>query len=151
VLLLAPLTLLATAAPPPAAAQCTLSSTGVAFGVYDVFEAAPLTATGSVTYFCGPPDRTVTIALDAGLSGAYRPRRMASGAERLAYDLYLDPAGVRIWGDGTAGTDLFTGSTGPPGAPGERTFTVPVYGRVPPGQDVGFGVYADTVTVTIIF
>ncbi len=133
----------------PAAAQCTLSSTGVSFGTYDVFDPSPLASTGGITYFCGPPNLPIEVHLGTGGSGSFLPRRMANGAERLAYNLYLDPAGTLIWGDGTGGTSVLTGTTGPPGPPSGRTFTVTIYGRVPPEQDVTAGVYTDTVVVTL--
>lgn len=135
----------------PAAAQCQLSTTPVSFGTYDVFDASALVSTGSVTWFCASPNQPVTIQLGAGGSGTFFPRQMASGAEHLDYNLYLDPAATQVWGDGSAGTVVFTGTSGPPGPPSERTFTTIIHGRIPPGQDATFGSYADTVTVTLVF
>jgi spore coat protein U-like protein len=131
---------------PPAAAQCTLSTTGVSFGTYDLFSPSPLASTGSIAWSC-PPNRTIEIHLGTGSSGSFLPRKMANGAEHLSYNLYLDPAGTRIWGDGTGGTSVLTMDTGP-GTLG-KSGTVPIYGRIPAQQDVSAGVYTDTVVVTI--
>lgn len=135
----------------PASAQCQLSATSVDFGSYDVFDASPLASTGSVTWFCGPPNQPVTIQLGAGGSGTFFPRQMAHGAERLEYNLYLDPAATQLWGDGSIGTVVFTGHSPPSGPSAGRTSTIVIHGRIPPGQNATFGIYSDTVTVTLLF
>jgi spore coat protein U-like protein len=129
----------------PAAAQCSLSSTGVSFGTYDVLAPGALSSTGSITWSC-PPNRVIEIHLGTGGAGTFLPRRMANGAEHLSYNLYLDAAGTQIWGDGTGGTSIFTIDTGQGGG---RTRTITIYGRIPPQQDVTVGVYTDTVVVTL--
>lgn len=134
----------------PARAQCQLTVTPVDFGAYDVFDPAPLSSTGSLTYFCANAGRTVQVQLGTGGSGTFFPRQMASGAERLAYNLYLDAAATQVWGDGSGGSRVFTGTTGTPGRPDpERTFTLILYGRVPAGQSPGLGIYTDTIVVTL--
>jgi spore coat protein U-like protein len=73
--------------------------------------------------------------------------RRSSGpqSDQLRYNVYLDPAKTTVWGDGTQGTQFF--SIRNPSLR-DRT-TVPIYGRVPAGQDVGAGTYADTLVITV--
>lgn len=135
-----------------ARAACTVSATPVSFGSYNVFNASPLDATGTITVRCtglvGLPV-SYTIKLSKGLSGSYAPRQMANGANRLNYNLYTAATRLNVWGDGSAGTSfvsdsyllLLFGVT--------RNYTV--YGRVPALQNVAIGSYADNITVTLTF
>lgn len=131
------------------AASCTIASVaGVALGTYDVFDAAPVDSTGTITYECtGVVETdTVQITVSTGGGGTFSPRAMSAGAETLSYNLYLDAARTVLWGDGTAGT-----STYGPLQPAEGQTAVTVFGRVPAGQDVAAGSYSDTVVITVIF
>ena len=73
---------------------------------------------------------------------------MLNGSESLSYNLYLDAARTTIWGDGTGGTQTFFNHN-PQG--NNRDIVIPIYGRVPAGQDVGAGTYTNTVTATVQF
>jgi spore coat protein U-like protein len=130
----------------PADAACSISATAVSFGSYNVFASAPLDSTGSVSYQCTILTPAVTITLDRGGASSFTPRRMLRGTQALTYNLYLDPSRLVIWGDGTGGTQTYTALL-----PLPQNIVVPVYGRVPSGQDVAVGVYADTITATILF
>jgi len=130
----------------PAYAACSISTTAVSFGSYNVFASAPLDSTGSVTYQCTILGLAITIALDRGGASGFNPRRMLRGTQALTYNLYLDPARVLIWGDGTGGTQTYSALIALP-----QSVVVPVYGRVPSGQDVAVGAYVDTITATILF
>jgi spore coat protein U-like protein len=137
------------AMPSASEAACTISTTSVAFGTYNVFNVAPVNSTGSVTYRCGFFEWlfvTITITLDPGQSGTYAARTMRKGAESLAYNLYRDTTFSQVWGNLSQGTTIY--SARPPLA---TNVNVPVYGRVPPGQDVSAGLYTDTVIATINF
>lgn len=134
--------------PAAAAAQCTVSATGVNFGPYDVFNAAATDSTGSVGYQCALPV-SVQIMLSPGSSGSFAPRKMVKGAERLDYNFYMDGGRSVIWGDGAAGTSFYSSTVSLFQL--STTINVTVYGRVSPRQDVSAGSYADTVTVTINF
>ncbi|HEU4686614.1 MAG TPA: spore coat U domain-containing protein [Nitrospira sp.] len=143
------LTLWTAPRPAWAAINCSISTVGVAFGSYNVFSGAVLTSTGSVTIRCtgvGAGIAPVSVFLNPGLSGSVQPRKMISGAERLSYNLYLDSSGADIWGDGTAGTQQYTGML-----TNNRTVNITVFGRIPPGQDVAIGTYSDTIVATINF
>jgi spore coat protein U-like protein len=135
----------AQAAPPSAA--CTISTTSVIFGSYNVFNGTPLDSTGTVTYQCNPQTQSITISLSKGQSSTYTPRRMNQGAEVLTYDLYTNAGRTSIWGDGTGGTSVYTDGNPPKNA----NVNVTIYGRVPAAQDVSAGSYSDTVSATINF
>jgi spore coat protein U-like protein len=134
-----------------ARALCNVSATGINFGPYDVFVAAPLDSTGSVTVSCTYfLPRNVTVSIGASsTSGGFRPRRMRglSGSDQLDYNLFTTASRSTIWGNGTAGTSTVLLSNVRRNQP--RTATI--YGRIPAGQDIQVGSYTDTVTVTILY
>lgn len=127
-------------------AACSISTTGVSFGPYNVFDTAPADSTGSVRYQCTGSVGILTISLGPGSGGTYQPRRMVSGTNTLNYNLYLDAARVLLWGDGSGGTSWFTAA-----AASGKAVTVTVFGRIPAAQDVAAGTYTDTIVVTIQF
>ena len=131
-------------------AACTISTTGVAFGSYNVFNASVISSTGSVSYTCGLFEAifgNISITLSTGQSGSYPARAMRKGAESLLYNLYLDAAGTSVWGNGTGGTQTYSRVR----PPFNTAVVVTVYGRLPAGQDVSAGVYTDTISATINF
>jgi spore coat protein U-like protein len=128
-------------------AACSFTATGVSFGIYDVFSPAPNDSTGAITFRCDPPDRNITISIDGGANGTVAGRQLRNGTELLSYDLYLDAARSTIWGDGTSGTSNYFIKNPAP----NRDSNVTIHGRIPAGQDVGVGTYADTVVVVINF
>ncbi len=131
-----------------AEAACTITTTAVSFGSYNVFAGSADDGTGQITYRCtGPPTPLVTIQLDKGGSTSFSPRQMRRGSETLNYNLYLDSTRSTIWGDGTGGTQTYSRSNPPNG----QNINVSVFGRVPAGQDVSAGTYSATVTATIFF
>lgn len=131
-----------------AEAACTISTTAVNFGGYNVFSASPDDATGQVTYRCtNPRPPLVTIQLDKGGAPTFNPRQMRMGSEVLNYNLYLDSTRSTIWGDSTGGSQTYTRSN----PPTNQNINVSVFGRIPAGQDVSAGSYSATVTATIFF
>ena len=135
--------------PVAARAACTVSANLLAFGVYPPFSGTPTDSTGEVRVQCSSGFTGLyTIALNAGLNsgGSFANRQMASGANRLSYQLYRDAARTSVWGDGTGGTS--TVSTLCTNNCNDR---VTVYGRVPALQHVAPGAYVDTVTVTVTY
>jgi spore coat protein U-like protein len=135
----------------PAVAQgptgCAISITGVQFGTYDVFGAVPLRSTGTIVYRCGNHVRNMTIALTRGQSSTYVPRTMRRAGEPLLYNLYLDAALAVVWGDGSAGTSLYSVRN----ARNNRDVAITIYGSIQALQDVPAGTYTDDVTATINF
>jgi spore coat protein U-like protein len=122
--------------------------TDVAFGTYNVFATAPLDSTGTISFQCNPgaAGSTVLVTLSTGNSGNFSQRQMLSGANRLEYNLYLDPTRTTVWGDGSGGSSSFTVDLP---ASGWSTITQSVYGRAAAGQDAASGIYSDTITVTM--
>lgn len=135
----------------PAFAQlqtsCTLTSTSVAFGTYNVFSTTDLASTGTVTYNCRRRgNTTISVWLSRGIyAPSNNPRRMASGINRLNYNLFLDANHTQIWGDPNPY------QYGPLRPPNRTDVTLTVYGLIAAGQDVAAGTYSDSVTVTINF
>ena len=141
------------------AASCTITATAAGFGVYDetLNDSAIATISGSCSRGAKDTDMTSsTITLSAGVGGTYAPRKMANGANRLNYNLFVDAARSVVWGDSTAGTSTVNalplqknGMYLNPNA--TRNFSFTTYGRIPASQSVPTGNYTDTITVTLIF
>ena len=127
------------------AAHCSISTTPVSFGTYNVFATAPTDSTGTIVYNCNGGARNVLITISRGNSPTFAPRVMLQGTEPLPYNLFRDAARTSIWGDGTGGSGLYIDLN----PPNNTDISVTVFGRVPTGQDVSAGIYSDTVTVTI--
>ncbi|HTR53337.1 MAG TPA: spore coat U domain-containing protein [Kofleriaceae bacterium] len=140
------------------AQRCTIATGSLAFGSYDPVTAnaasgADLLATGAsaVTVHCTRGTSPApSISLGAGLypSSAFN-RRMASGSNRLAYQIYTSSARTTVWGDGTAGTTTQSVATPVASMLTAQAFTA--YGKIAKGQDVAVGSYTDTVTATVNF
>ena len=141
------------------AITCTASNITLNFGTYDVLSGAPHDAAGSFTVSCVSTvaqDRTVTYS--AGLAVApVRQLAPPAGADRLAYDVYVDPARTQPWGDANSGTFLITGSLFVPRKASATDAPKNFYARIAPGgQDVSAASpgppptpYAQTITVTV--
>lgn len=126
------------------AANCQINAGSVAFGTYDVLGAndtADLDATGSVEVRC-TKGTAAQLGLSDGnfLSGG--TRRMSNGSEFLTYNLYTSAAYATVWNSANR-----VGYT----AASKGWTSLDIYGKVPSGQDVGVGSYADTVVATIEF
>jgi spore coat protein U-like protein len=127
---------------------CTLGGAAIAFGSYDPTGVTPLDTLGSLVYRCSQKDHNIMITLSQGSGTSFATRRMVQGSDQLFYNLYLDAARTVIWGDGTGGTQAFI-VRNPQG--NNQDLTVPIFGRIPPVQNVGVGSYTDTITVTLMF
>jgi spore coat protein U-like protein len=139
-----------------AESTCNVSVTPLAFGTYDPTLATPDDSAGTVTVTCTnrPPPGNVNISylvqLSRGVSGSFAPRQMASGADRLAYNLYLDAARSLVWGDGSAGTSVAAMAYKLAGNKSE-SHAHTIYGRMPAQQPAAVGNYTDTIVVTLEF
>jgi len=142
-------------AAPLAQAACSVTSSGVAFGVYNPTSPSPLTGTGQVAVTCTDYLVSVQVDLDDGGAGGFANRYMNSGAEKMFYNLYTDSGYTTIFGDGTGGTSDVTCLTGwvSGGCSGifSLTATQRIYAQVPAGQNIAVGSYSDTIRVTITF
>ncbi|MEO8071061.1 MAG: spore coat U domain-containing protein [Acidobacteriota bacterium] len=126
-------------------AACSVTATGMLFGPYNVFDLTPVDSTATIALKCATKDKNIKITLDRGGNSTFN-RVMDSGANHLNYNLYLDATRSNIWGDGTAGTVAYLDSN-----PANGTVSIPVYGRIPAGQDVSVGAYTDSILVTVHF
>ena len=139
------------------AVDCTISTTGVAFGVYDAALASPTDATGDLRVRCihlggGAVRTSYTVGLSAGNSGDFTQRRMRAGTAVLNYDLFDSATRTRVWGNGTGGSGLVSGSLlVNPGNFSVNELSHPIYGRIPAQQSADAGNYSDTILVTIAF
>lgn len=122
---------------------CSISGTTLNFGTYSSGQQAALDAEGSISY-SSCPEGTLTIALDGGGAGDVASRRLtAGGGSTLDYQLYRNSTRTQVWGSGSEAQQivLLVPDSG----------TVPVYGRIPGGEDVTAGTYTDTVNITMAF
>jgi spore coat protein U-like protein len=133
-------------------ANCTISTSPVAFGAYDPVSAnasSPLTGSGAVNVTCTSGAATkVTLGqgsnADTGSTDAAPVRRLNDGSTNyLSYQLYTDNGYSTVWGN-TAGTGVAHTGTGTQTA-------ITVYGSVAAGQNVPSGSYSDTVVATVTF
>jgi spore coat protein U-like protein len=129
------------------AAQCTISTTPVVFGTYNVFNTAPSDSTGTVVYRCNGGGKNIWITVSRGASPSYFLRAMLNGVDFLGYNLFRDPSRTSIWGDGSSGTGAYFEAN----PPNNHDTVVTVYGRIPAGQDVRAGAYSDSVSIEINF
>ncbi len=129
------------------AANCTITTSAIAFGAYDPISAnatANLDATGSVIITC-TKGATTTIGLDTGANASGSTRRLASSGNYLTYELYQDSSRTTVWSNSGAGLLSVVA------APSHSARTYSVYARVTAGQDVPAGSYTDTVVATVNF
>lgn len=139
------------------ALDCIVSTTGVAFGVYDAASTAPTDSAGNVTVRCthlggGAVKTSYSIALSAGSSGTYAQRLMRAGTSVLNYNLFTDATRLQVWGNGTGGSTLVAGTLlVNPGNYEINEVTRPIYGRIPAQQAADTGSYNDTILVTLTF
>lgn len=120
---------------------CSLSGGTLSFGSYTSGQTANLDVTGVINYVnCSG---SLTFALDGGLSGNANARQMQQGANRLTYQIYRNAVRNAVWGTGADAQGVVLVGT--------QSGSVTVYGRIPSGQVVPDGAYADTVNVTLTF
>ncbi len=129
-------------------ARCTVSGAStLAFGAYDPVVTNRGTnldvAPNALSVSCTRGAPSVTIALDLGLHAVGAARFMASGVNKMQYEIYTTAARTTVW---NATNKVAYASTS------MAATTLPVYGRIPSGQDVAIGAsYADTITATVNF
>lgn len=131
-----------------AATSCSVASvSSVSFGPYNVFATTPNNnGIGSLTLHCqgGGGKETFDVTLSTGQSNSYALRMMMSGGDLLNYNLYTSATRTRVWGDGTGISSVMMAGR-------NTTTTLNLFGKIPAGQDVAVGTYADNITATVNF
>jgi spore coat protein U-like protein len=135
--------------------NCTVSTTGIRFGTYNPLSTVGNASTGTWAVTCtatGSGSGTVsgTLSLSTGASGSYATRTMLAGANKLAYNVYLDPGHSEILGNGSGGSYAPTES-GTVTAGQIYQVSGALYGFMPASQNVAPGSYADTLVVTVTY
>ena len=150
--LLAILVLLVTAAPAIAVDpldRCVFDNTPqLTFGTYDVLSPFDQTSSGLMQFTCKGKDFTVVVSLSRGSSNNNLSRTLIQTAhhDALYYNVYTDAGHGQIWGDGTFGSNPVVVI-----AKNNTRVTLPMYGRIPAGQNVIVGLYDDSLVVTLQF
>lgn len=124
---------------------CAISATPLSFGTYDPTAVAADDATSTIDVKC-TNGTLYNVGLNAGGSAgaSVTSRKMSGGGKTLDYSLYQDTARATNWGN-TVGSDAVSGTAG------VAATSLTVYGRIPAGQNVPVGSFADTVTATIAY
>ncbi len=131
-------------AAPASAASCSVSPQQLSLGRYDPFATAPQDAVTSIAISCDV-ETSVVIAIGPG-NGDYGARTMTGGAQALLYNLYIDPAHSRVWGDGTNGSSTVSSTAV------ATSTAIPVYARAPARQtQLKPGSYTDILWVSITY
>jgi spore coat protein U-like protein len=129
--------------------NCRMTLTPLSFGTYDPLGAnasQELDATATLQLTC-TRNSIATIAMDQGQNAANSAaaRRLASGDQRLDYEIYRDANRTQAWSIGSNAV-RYTSTAGI-----NAVNQLTVYGRIPPGQEVAAGTYNDVVTATVDF
>lgn len=122
-------------------ADCTVSTSGIAFGAYDPFVRQAVDSVANIGVTCDVAT-PYSISLSTG-NGTYDQRFMTSGLHQLLYNLYTDATLNTVWGDGT-GHSIVVSDT-------QMVASHTAYGRIPARQDAHVGVYSDTIVITLTF
>ena len=125
--------------------NCLISTTALAFPVYDPTAAADTTSSSTITVKCNK-NSVVSIAINGGSSASDTARTMLlTGQDPLNYALYSDAAYLKNWGT-TAGAQSATGTGLNSGV------VLTVHGKIFMNQyTAGVGTYNDTVTATVTY
>lgn len=114
--------------------------------IYDPGSASDNDAQSSINIQC--TNSTPLVISASGGTGSIVQRQLASGGERLNYNLYTNSARTTIWGDGISGSSTIAAI----GAGTANSVAVTIYSRIPKGQaNAAPGAYSDALTVTVSY
>ncbi len=144
--------MLAAAAAQAGSAVCTVSTSGVAFGVFNPLVGQSADTNGTIAITCRgvvSDKASYTITITSGL-GSFSVRKMLAGGDSLAYNLYRDSGCTQIWGDGTGSTSTVSDSVTLNSS--SLTTNYVVYSRIAAGQRAATAkAYSDSLVVTITY
>jgi spore coat protein U-like protein len=150
---LAALGLLASEDRAHAVPSCSVTFSAVAFGGdIDVLSGASVDSAGAATISCSNfasganASVVVCIGMSNGANATAAPRKMASGTNRLSYDLYTNSARSTRWANVQSSLPRYVLTASTP------TIVVPVYGRIAAAQTTTpVGNYFDTITPNVFW
>ena len=135
-----------------AAAVCTVSTSGIAFGSFNPLPGQSADTNGTISVTCTgtPGDSTnYTVTVSQGL-GSFAQRKMTSGTDILSYNLYRDSSCTQVWGDGSGSTYSIADTMTLSSTSNSRNYVV--YSRIASGQNAAKArIYSDNVLVTITY
>jgi len=135
-----------------AAAVCTVSTSGVAFGSFDPLPGQSADTNGTISVTCtgtAGDSASYTITITSGV-GSYVARQMAAGTDDLTYNLYIDSGCTQVWGDGTGGTSAVNDSMTLSSTSNTKNYVV--HSRIASGQKAAKAhLYSDSLLVTITY
>ena len=140
--------------------SCKVDVDEIDFGEYSVVSRTAVLSSGRIGLRCGGNliSADARVILSTGASGRFQERTLLHGADRLIYNLYVDPVRRVIAGDGTQGTSTLIPSVpnqvlrqfrGGLRSTSEAVFRF--YGKIEPSQLVAAGEYTDTIQVIVEF
>lgn len=129
---------------------CVVSTTPLAFGVYDPTNQSHTNSIATITVSCSVAGAPYTISLDKGITtgGSILGGRLmqSAGLETLTYNLYTENTYTTLWGDGVEGSTVAGTAT-----LADTNYNHTVYGQIPAAQDEIPGSYSDTITITVTY
>lgn len=132
--------------------NCVVSTTPIAFGVYDPAAVPPLNGTGTVALVC-TTGATPAIAVDLGTNASAGQRRLTSGANTLNYNVFRPATNAATAACAyTTAYDTVAPGFALTAAPSTASRSYNICGQIPAGQSgTATGSYTDTLTVTVTF
>ena len=132
------------------AINCRIWVVPANFGTYIPARPTHLDRNGLMTVRCVGRPGSFTVVMGPGNSGNQVDRKLFSGpVNTLDYNLFVDAARTRVWGDGTPPTSIRSGVRNRRGRP--NWYFYPFYARAFANQTPNAGVYVDNVVVTVLF
>lgn len=151
---------LCSVAGPALAGTCSVSSSGLVFGLYQPLTfpgkltSSNVASTASVSVVCSGIVTGGSYTISAG-AGNYGPGNRisvrylanASGGPLMAYNVWTDASYTTVWGDGSVGS-LIGGSI----TAGNSNQSHTAYGSIPAGQNtLKAGFFSDSLTMTLTY
>lgn len=92
-----------------ALSDCSINSTSINFGNYDVFSNSAVDSAGTITIRCTSDVVKANVTMGpSSASGTINPRKMKRlpGTDFLEYNIFINVTRTVIFGDGTGGTTV---------------------------------------------